>query len=125
MTRKEWNKKVCSYATYFTSVEFYCNCGKCNSSAYLNPKLITYLDEMRIHFGKPVVITSGIRCKKYNATLPGASKTSQHLKGNAADVYIKGVDPKEISAWWTKNVPYGYSYYGTPNMGNACHIQVI
>ncbi len=125
MTRKEWNKKICSYSSYFTSVEFKCNCGKCNSPAFINPKLITYLDEMRKHFKKPVVITSGIRCKEYNNSLPGSSKSSQHLKGNAADVYIKGVDPKDIHLWWYKNVPNGYSYYGTPNMGNACHVQVI
>ncbi len=125
MTRKEWNKKVCSYATYFTSVEFNCKCGKCDSPAFLNPKLITYLDEMRKHFKKPVVITSGIRCKEYNNSLPGSSKSSQHLKGNAADVYIKGVDPKEIHLWWYKNVSNGYSYYGTPNMGTSVHVQVV
>ncbi len=125
MTRKEWNKKVCSYARYFTSVEFACKCGKCNSPAYLNPKLITYLDEMRKYFKKPVVITSGIRCKNYNNSLPGSSKSSGHLKGNAADVYIKGVEPIDIFDWWYDNVPNGYSYYGTINMGNACHVEVF
>ena len=125
MTKTEWNKKVCSFSSYFTYKEFKCKCGKCSSPAYLNPKLITYLDEMRNYFKKPVVITSGIRCKEYNTSLPGSSKTSQHLKGNAADVYIKGVDPKEICLWWSKNVLYGYCYHGTPNMGNCAHVQVI
>lgn len=125
MTSKEWNRKVCSYVTYFTSVEFACKCGKCNSDVYLNPKLVIYLDEMRRHFKKPVIITSGIRCKKYNDSLPGSSKSSAHMSGRAADVYIKGVNPKEISNWWNKNVLYGYSYYGTSNMGNACHVELI
>ena len=125
MTRKEWNKKVCSYSLYFQAYEFKCKCGKCHSPAYLNPKLITYLDELRRYFKKPVVITSGIRCKKYNDSLPGSSKTSGHLTGNAVDICIKGVNPKDIHAWWLSNVPYCYTYYGTPNMGNSVHVEVI
>ena len=125
MTRKEWNRKLCSYTPYFVTSEFYCKCGKCNSPAYLNPSLVVYLSRMRKYFKKPVVITSGIRCKKYNNSLPGSSKSSGHLKGNAADVYIKGVNPKDISDWWYNNVPNGYSYHGTPNMGNACHVEVF
>lgn len=124
MTTKEWNKKLCNFSLYFSYKEFKCKCGKCNSSAYLDPKLITYLDELRIYFRKPVVITSGIRCVKYNNSLVGSSKTSGHLKGTAADVYIKGVDPGAIVNWWTSNVPCSKSYSGTPNMGNCAHVEV-
>ncbi len=125
MSRKQWNIKLCSYANYFTYSEFKCKCGKCNSPAYLNPKLITYLDELRKHFKKPVVITSGIRCKKYNASLSGSIPTSGHLTGNAVDVCIKGVKPKDIHAWWLSNVPDCYTYYGTPNMGTSVHVEVV
>ncbi len=124
MIKTEWNKKVCSFSSYFTYKEFKCKCGKCSSPAYLDPKLITYLDEMRIYFRKPVVITSGIRCGRYNNSLVGSSKSSGHLKGKAADVYIKGVDPKVIRNWWFSNVPSGYSYCGTKNMGNCAHVEV-
>lgn len=124
INKSDWNKKICSFTDYFNANEFKCKCGKCNTSAYLNPKLVTFLDELRRHFRKPVVITSGIRCKDYNDSLPGSSKTSGHLKGSAADVYIKGVDPKDIDDWWTRNVSCGYSYYGTKNMGNACHVEI-
>lgn len=125
MNRKEWNNKLCSYSKYFKSDEFKCKCGKCNSPAYLNPNLITYLDALRRHFDRPVIITSGIRCKDYNDSLPGSSRVSGHLKGNAADVYIKGVHPKEIHYWWKHNVSHGFSYYGTSNMGNCVHVEVI
>ncbi len=124
MTRKEWNKKICSYSRYFLATEFTCKCGKCNSPAYLDPRLITYLDELRRHFKKPVVITSGIRCKKYNSTLPGHSPVSGHLRGSAADVYIPGENPKDIYMWWLHNVPRGYSYFGSKNMGNCCHVEI-
>lgn len=125
MTTKEWNRKLCNFSSYFRFTEFKCKCGKCNSSAYLDPRLLTYLDEMRIYFGKPVVITSGIRCKKYNNSLPGSSPISGHLRGKAADVYIKGVDPTVIRKWWISNVPGSYAYCGTKNMGNCCHVEVI
>lgn len=124
MSIVEWNKKIVRYAQYFTYSEFRCPCGKCYSPAYLNPKLITYLDAMRKNFGKPVHITSGIRCKKYNNSLPGSSKTSGHLKGNAVDVYIDGLHPGYIVDWWYDNVPGAYAYYGTKNMGNCAHIEI-
>lgn len=124
MTKVEWNKKVCSYSRYFIFKEFKCKCGKCDSPAYLDPRLIIYLDELRRYFDKPVIITSGIRCKKYNSSLVGSSPVSAHLRGSAADVYIQGVNPKDIDDWWTYNVPRGYSYYGTKNMGNACHVEI-
>lgn len=125
MSRKQWNIKLCSYTKYFSYPEFTCKCGKCDSPAYLNPRLIIYLDLLRRHFKKPVVITSGIRCKKYNSSLVGSSPVSAHLRGSAADVYIRGVEPKDIDNWWTLNVPRGYSYYGTKNMGNCCHVEII
>lgn len=124
MTKVEWNNKLCSYSRHFVFNEFKCKCGNCQSSAYLNPKLITYLDELRRYFGKPVIITSGIRCKKYNNSLAGSSPSSAHLRGSAADVYIKGVDPGAIVNWWTSNVPGSRSYCGTPNMGNCAHVEV-
>lgn len=124
ITRAEWNRKVCNYSTYFRASEFKCKCGKCNDTAYLDPKLVTYLDELRIFVEKPVVITSGIRCKKYNNSLVGSSKTSGHLKGKAVDVYIKGVDPFAIVKWWSTTVPGSYAYCGTPNMGNCAHLEV-
>ncbi len=124
MTKLEWNKKICSYTDYYRYSEFKCKCGKCSSPAFLNPELITYLDEMRSYFKKPVVITSGIRCKKYNDSLPGSRKNSQHLKGNAVDVYIKGVDPAAICNWWVSRTK-GYCYCGTPNMGSCAHLEIV
>lgn len=44
------------------------------------------LDPLRQHYGKPISITSGFRCPKLNAVMPNASKSSQHLFGEAADI---------------------------------------
>lgn len=43
------------------------------------------LDPLREAYGKPIVVTSGYRCKALNQAVKGAS-TSQHLYGQAADI---------------------------------------
>lgn len=44
------------------------------------------LDKVREHFGKPIWISSGYRCKALNDVTPGSSATSQHCSGEAADL---------------------------------------
>lgn len=46
------------------------------------------LDPLREAWGKPITVTSGYRCKKLNSMLPTASRTSQHMTGEAADVSV-------------------------------------
>ena len=43
------------------------------------------LEPLRRHLDRPVVISSGYRCKKLNDRV-GGSKNSQHTKGQAADI---------------------------------------
>lgn len=43
------------------------------------------LDPLREAYGKPIIVTSGYRSEQLNRMLGGA-KTSQHLKGQAADI---------------------------------------
>lgn len=47
------------------------------------------LQPLRDHFRQPIPVTSGYRSAKLNATPPGASKTSQHALGQAADLDMK------------------------------------
>lgn len=56
----------------------------------INPLLPRYLQKARDHFGKPMIITSGYRTTAHNLKVGGVSN-SQHVFGNAADVYIPGV----------------------------------
>lgn len=44
------------------------------------------LEQIRQKWGGPVVVTSGYRSEALNAVTDGASKTSQHKKGEAADI---------------------------------------
>ena len=47
------------------------------------------LQPLRDHLGKPVVVSSGYRCKDLNKKVGGA-ENSQHLKGEAADIKVSG-----------------------------------
>ena len=53
------------------------------------------LEVLRGYFGKPIHINSGYRSPEHNKKIGGAAK-SQHLLGNAADIYINGILPIEI-----------------------------
>ncbi len=49
-------------------------------------ELVLGLEEYRELVGGPVSVISGYRDPQRNASIPGASKNSQHLYGNAADI---------------------------------------
>lgn len=48
------------------------------------------LEPARVSFGAPIYITSGYRCPALNAAV-GGKPTSQHLRGEAADLQVQGV----------------------------------
>lgn len=53
------------------------------------------LEPIREIIGKPMVITSGFR-NQQNNFLVGGVRTSQHLKGEAADFYVKDLSSVRI-----------------------------
>lgn len=55
------------------------------------------LDPLRRKAAKPIVISSGYRCPRLNVAVGGAS-TSQHVKGQAADLIIPGMTIEEVCA---------------------------
>lgn len=86
---------------HFKRSEFSCNCGGkyCNGFPVEPDKdLVDLLERIRDHFGAPVTVTSGVRCKKHNTNVGGAS-ASQHMKGTAADIKVKGVSVKNVVAY--------------------------
>ena len=48
------------------------------------------LEPTRVSFGAPIYITSGYRCQALNKAV-GGKPTSQHLRGEAADLQVRGV----------------------------------
>ena len=49
------------------------------------------LDNLRDGWGRPIIVTSGYRCKELNAAV-GGTRNSQHLKGQAADIISDDFD---------------------------------
>lgn len=48
--------------------------------------LVEYiLEPLRIHYGRPIIVTSGYRCARLNKAV-GGSSTSQHCSGQAVDI---------------------------------------
>ena len=52
------------------------------------------LDPLREAWGEPLIVTSGYRCPKLNKAV-GGSATSQHVKGQAADIRTLKDTPEE------------------------------
>lgn len=63
------------------------------------------LQPVREHYGKGVKVNSGYRAPEVNAAV-GGSKTSDHCKGQAADIEIPGVPNAELAQWIEANLPY-------------------
>ncbi len=63
------------------------------------------LQPVRDHFGKGVKVNSGFRHPEVNAKV-GGSKTSDHCKGQAADIEIPGVPNAELAEWIKDNLEF-------------------
>lgn len=65
------------------------------------------LDPLREAYGKPITTNSGYRSPELNAVTKGASKTSQHMTGEAVDITV---GTKEGNKWLfdyiKDNLPY-------------------
>ena len=67
-----------------------------SAALLIHPRLVTLLEAVRTHFGRPVVIHSGYRSGAHNAAV-GGSPRSKHLLGLAADIVVRGVDAAVVA----------------------------
>jgi len=63
------------------------------------------LQPVRDHYGMGVKVNSGYRSPESNAAV-GGSKTSDHCKGQAADIEIPSVPNAELAQWIMYNLDY-------------------
>lgn len=54
------------------------------------------LQPLRDALGKPITVTSGFRSQRVNSAVGGAT-TSQHLRGEAADIKVEGMAPLKVA----------------------------
>jgi hypothetical protein len=63
------------------------------------------LQPVREHYGKSVKVNSGYRAPEVNAAV-GGSKTSDHCKGQAADIEITGVANGDLAKYIAENYKF-------------------
>lgn len=86
---------------FFDPDEMKCKCGGkyCNGFPHeIQPLLMQILDRARRWSGHPIQVISGLRCEEWNRIQKGVAN-SQHMFGEAVDVYFYGVTPGAALAW--------------------------
>lgn len=127
------------YTKNFKPEEFKCTCKKCTGyPTWMRVNELKHIQTIRSHYGKPMTITSGLRCEYENKRVVGASN-SAHLKGKAVDFFMSGVTDtlanrrnavSYIKTLKNHNYTYGDGISSTgahvskPSMGNALHTEV-
>ena len=101
---------------YFSRREFACKCGRyCNGfPVEPNMSLIEQADIVREHFGTPVFVSSGVRCKQHNANVDGVPG-SRHKSGKAMDFRVEGKSANTVLKYvkTLPNIRYAYAIDGS------------
>ena len=102
---------------YFDREEFECGCdGKYCNGFPVEPSalLVKTAENVRTHFGKAAIISSGVRCATHNKNVKGVAN-SRHLSGTAMDFRISGKKAAEVLEYVQSlpEVRYAYDIDGT------------
>lgn len=105
---------------HFDPEEIRCKCnGKfCNGFPHkMQPLVMQIAERARQWSGHPILVISGLRCETHNRNEKGV-RNSQHMFGEALDVYFYGVTPGAALAWLQSqpDVRYAYQIEGSNNI---------
>ena len=108
---------------WFVPGEFACKCGLYHAPycdgypAKMDMRVVAICEQVREHFGVPVDIVSGLRCRQHNTDSGGVSN-SQHLDGTASDICVRGVAASSVEAFLDTlgGVRYHYNIPGSQNV---------
>lgn len=84
---------------FFSREEFRCTCGGRGCGGFPaepRERLVRNADTVRKHFGRAVIVSSGVRCRLRNSELSGSAANSLHLSGRAMDFCVRGVGSGEL-----------------------------
>ena len=102
----------------FSRSEFVCKCG-CGAN-HISTVLVERLQRLRNFLRKPIVITSGVRCPTYNASV-GGKPDSAHLSGEAADIACLSGHTR----WQMKRIIYFWELFNRVGTGETfLHVDV-
>ena len=96
----------------FSRWEFACNCG-CGFDT-VDIETLEVVQEIRDHFNARVSVSSGCRCRYWNAH-EGGAPDSLHVHARAADISVVGVHPDKVADYLEAKYPdrYGIGRYNT------------
>lgn len=85
--------------------------------------LVEYvLDPLRRALKRPVAVTSGYRSPELNKRI-GGSRTSQHVRGEAVDIRVRGYDARQLARFiLDSGLPYDQLIWYAPSRGGHVHI---
>ena len=129
----------CSLVKDFKPTEFRCDCGRCSGyPSFMRQVELKHLQKIRDHYKTPMKITCGLRCPAENKAVGGVPN-SGHLRGYAADFYMKGVtdtvanrnntlkflikQPNHQFSYGAYMVDSEGKYRTAAGMGNAMHTE--
>lgn len=105
---------------FFDREEFRCKCnGKYCDGFPTEPRetMVRIANQLRKNLDVPVSIVSGLRCPEWNR-IQGGVENSQHMYGEAADIYARGVSQSKVEAELDRigGVRYHYPIDGSSNV---------
>ena len=97
---------------YFSRSEFACKCS-CGFRV-VDVEMLGVLNDLRVFFGRPVIINSGCRCEKHNQMIGGSSR-SKHIFACAVDIVVKNISPERVYDFLDNKYPdtYGLGLHKT------------
>jgi peptidoglycan hydrolase-like protein with peptidoglycan-binding domain len=111
-TIPELNVDFWDTVKYFKKEEFKCHCNGKYCKGYpvdIDQTLIRVAERARKYFGRPITVSSGVRCNQHNANVGGVWN-SRHKLGKAMDFTVAGVSPSTVKAWAKKQPEIRYTY---------------
>lgn len=118
---------------YIKRSELACHCG-CGANR-MDIRLVKILDDIRAYYGKPIILTSPVRCPSWNKKQGGVSN-SWHIGGTdtsdghhnkACDFYVEGVKVTDLLSHCIDLRNQGkirYTYTNNTTMNGVVHIDI-
>ena len=107
---------------HFAMDEYRCDCPDyCDGwPCAMELELLEKIEALRCYFGRPVIITSGVRCEARNEEVGGVS-WSFHKRGCAADLYCPGIGVGDLAQTAKELGLNVLPYYGS----GYIHVEII
>ena len=91
----------------------------------LDDLVTNVLDNLRDGWGRPIIVTSGYRCKELNAAV-GGTRNSQHHKGQAADIVSNDFDEfRRFVRRWCKDNDFDQCIFEHSGNSEWIHISYV